>query len=97
MCTMRAWYTAQVLWKLWWEATTICGNMEWEGHARNILKSPSWQTLMLDPMNPKTNQWYRCINSTPLSSLGVYERLKNGTYTSSIVMNQQTYHPWIAA
>lgn len=96
MCTMRAWYTAQVLWKLWWEATTICGNMEWEWHARNIVKSPLWEIIMVDPMNPKTDKWYRFVNSTPLP-IWVYERLKDGTYTWSLIMNQNTYNMNIAA
>jgi hypothetical protein len=96
MCTMRAWYTAQVLWKIWWEATTICGNMEWEWHARNVIKSPSWDSIMIDPMNPKTDTWYRFVNSTPLS-IWIYERLKDGTYTWSLIMNQNTYNMNIAA
>lgn len=97
MCTLRAGYTAQVLSKLWWEATTLCGNMEGEWHARNILKSPSGEKIMMDPMNPKTGQWYRFVNSTILSSSSTYDSLKNWSYTWSLTMNGNEYSMNIAA
>lgn len=90
MCTLRAGYTAQVLSKLWRETTTLCGSMDWQWHARNILKSPSGQKMMFDPMNPKMNQQYPFINSINLSS-DQYNQLKNGNYIWPIVMNKHTY------
>jgi hypothetical protein len=97
MCTLRAGYTAQVLSKLWWEATTLCGNMEGEWHARNILKSPSGENIMMDPMNPKTGQWYRFVNSTILPLSSTYDSLKNWSYTWSLTMNGNDYSMNIAA
>jgi hypothetical protein len=97
MCTLRAGYTAQVLSKLWWEATTLCGNMEGKWHARNILKSPSGEKIMMDPMNPNTGQWYRFVNSTILPSSSTYDSLKNWSYTWSLKMNGNEYNMNIAA
>lgn len=90
MCTLRAGYTAQVLSKLWRETTTLCGQMDKEWHARNILKSPSGQMIMYDPMNPKIDQNYPFINSDTLSS-DQYNKLKNGSYLWPIIMNNHTY------
>ena len=90
MCTLRAGYTAQVLNKLWREATTLCGHMDGKWHARNILKSPSGQMIMYDPMNPKMDQQYPFINSINLSS-NQYHQLKKWQYIWPIVMNNHTY------
>lgn len=90
MCTLRAGYTAQVLTKLWREATTLCGRMDGEWHARNILKSPSGETMMVDPMNPKMDQNYPFINRLNLNT-NEYHQLKHGYYPWSIEMNKHKY------
>jgi len=81
---------SQVLNKLWREATTLCGHMDGKWHARNILKSPSGQMIMYDPMNPKMDQQYPFINSINLSS-NQYHQLKKWQYIWPIVMNNHTY------
>lgn len=75
MCTLRAWYSAQVLNNLWREATTLCGSMGDSWHARNLLKSPSWKHLIFDAMNPQMHQWYPFVNSLDISSSEYNSRL----------------------
>ena len=90
MCTLRAGYTAQVLKQLWRKVTTLCGHMDGEWHARNILKSPSGQKLMYDPMNPSIEQWRPFVNMLKIDS--EYEQIKNGTYRWLIKMNGHNYN-----
>lgn len=89
MCTLRAGYTAQVLNKLWRETTTLCGLMDSQWHARNILKSPSGQKLMYDPMNPSIAQWRPFVNILDISNQ--YENIKNGQYLWPIEMHKHKY------